>query len=129
MPYGTFHIIIRFSSKRYKRSLKTKDRRKALAMKARAEETALLIEQGRIELPESADVPTFLLSDGKLAAKKVVSESRLSQLFDGYFDALPPGSLEPGTIKMMQIHRRHLETTLGKRSHSSCFRLTAFKIT
>ena len=114
-PSGSFHITIQFGGKRYKRSLKTKDPRKAQAMKARAEETALLVEQGRIELPEAVDVPTFLLSDGKLSSKPVLIESRLVKIFDVYFDSLPTGSLEPGTVKMMQIHRGHLERRLGRR--------------
>ncbi len=113
-PSGNFHITFHFGGKRYKRSLKTNDRRKALAMKARAEETALLVEQGRIELPESVDVPTFLLSDGKLATKTTCNEAKLSKLFEGYFGSLPEGNLEPGTIAMMQTHRGHLERHFGK---------------
>ena len=49
-PSGSFHISIQFGGKRYKRSLKTKNLRKAKAMKARAEETAMLVKQGRIQL-------------------------------------------------------------------------------
>jgi len=114
-PSGNFHITLQLGGKRYKRSLKTKNRRTALALKARAEETTKLVEQGRIQLPESVDIPTFLLSDGKLANKLISNESRLANLFDQYFDSLPPGGLEPGTVKMMEIHRRHLERGLGRR--------------
>ena len=37
----------------------------------RLEETMDLLERGRLELPEGADIAAFLLSDGKLAKKPV----------------------------------------------------------
>lgn len=114
IPSGTFYILFRFGGTKYKRSLRTKQRRQALALKARLEDTIQLINAGRVELPESADIPTFLLSDGKLASKLVVRETRLRELFDRYFDSMPEGNLEPGTVYMMKIHSRTLERILGK---------------
>ena len=114
-PSGNFHITFQFGGKRYKRSLKTKDKRQAMSLRARVEETVRLIELGRIELPNSVDIPTFLLSDGKAKQPIVVREASLGDLFIRFFESLPDGTLEPGSIDMMQIHRRHLERHFGKR--------------
>jgi hypothetical protein len=114
-PSGNFHIKFDFGGKRFKRSLKTKDKREAISRRARLEETLRLVELGRIELPESVDVPTFLLSDGKTNQKAVIREASLGDLFVRFFDSLPEGSLEPGSTAMMQIHQRHLERHFGKR--------------
>ena len=112
---GTFYICFRFGGARYKRSLRTRDRRKAFAMKARLDDTMDLVEQGRIELPDSVDVPTFLLSDGKRRGQTVVKEARLGKLVEQYFEEMPNGHLEPSTINMMQIHKRHLLRELTPR--------------
>lgn len=112
---GNSHITFHFGGKRFKRSLKTKDKRRAISLRARLEETIQLVELGRIELPESVDVPTFLLSDGKSSRKAIVQEASLGELFIRFFDSLPEGSLEPGSVAMMQIHRGHLERYFGKR--------------
>ena len=115
-PSGTFHITIPFGGKRYKRSLKTKDRRTALGIQARVEDTVKLVEQGRIEIPDSADVQTFLLSDGKAIHQlEAPQETKLNRLFESYFDSIPAGSLEPATVKMMRMHSRHLMRHLGNR--------------
>ena len=115
-PSGTFHITIPFGGKRYKRSLKTKDRKTALAIQARVEDTTKLVEQGRIEIPSSADIPTFLLSDGKASRQlEAPKDAKLNKLFKSYFDSIPEGSLDPGTIRMMKTHARHLIKHLGGR--------------
>ncbi len=68
-------------------------------------------------MPDGADVMTFLLSDGKLNKKPVVSSSlTIPDLFAEFWDALPAGSLEDNTMDMMKIHQRHLERLMGKRS-------------
>ena len=114
-PSGNFHITFQFGGKRFKRSLKTKDKRQAISLRARVEGTLRLVELGRIELPESVDAPTFLLSDGKTNQKAVIREASLGDLFNRFFDSLPDGILEPGSAAMMQIHKKHLERYFGKR--------------
>lgn len=113
-PSGNFHISFRFGGKRFKRSLKTKLLRKAEAAASHVEENIRLIEAGRMELPEDVDVPTYLLSDGKLAEKPRVKKSlKLSGLLDAYKDTLPEGSLEPTTLKVIGVHMRHVCRILG----------------
>jgi hypothetical protein len=60
-----YRIGFRFDGKPYNHSLKITDRREANALLGRIEETILLIERGRLELPLDADPATFILSDGK----------------------------------------------------------------
>jgi len=83
--------------------------------KLRLEESISLIEAGRMNLPPNADIPTFLLSEGKLDGKIVVNLRMLGELSDDYFKSIPPDGLEPGTIKMMEIHVRTLKRHLGTR--------------
>ena len=59
---GNFHISFRFGGQKFKRSLKTKIGTEAHTRKARLEETIRLVESGRMEIPQDADVATFLLS-------------------------------------------------------------------
>ena len=80
-PSGNHHICFRFGGKKFKRSLRTRDRKKASRKLVRLEETVDLIEAGRIELPTNVDVPTFLLSEGKLQVKHTIDDQRLGDLF------------------------------------------------
>ncbi|MEM9410450.1 MAG: tyrosine-type recombinase/integrase [Planctomycetota bacterium] len=115
MTSGTYHITIPFGGKRYKRSLKTKDRRIANSIKARVEETVMLVESGRITIPPKVDLPSFLLSDGKVINFPTFERLGLKAAFEEYFDSLPIGSLEPRTIEMLKIHSRHLQRKFGPR--------------
>ena len=113
-PSGNFHIAFRFGGKRYKRSLKTAIERKALATANHVEENIRLIEAGRMDLPDDVDVPTYLMSDGKLAKKpKVKATLQLKDLLSQYLDATPEGSQEPTTLKTTRIHMRHFGRVLG----------------
>ena len=113
-PSGNFHISFRFGEKRFKRSLRTKKEKDAKARLERLEENVRLVESGRIELPADADVPTFLLSDGKLNGKPVVQRSlTLQELLDSFFANLPTDNLEETTLRGMQVHQRHLIRALG----------------
>ena len=106
---GNQHICFRFAGERFRRSLGTKDKRKARRKLARLEDTLELIEMGRIELPTNVDVPTFLLSEGKLQLKHSTSNEPLDKLFDAFFESIPDGALEERTVAQMKSHRVHLE--------------------
>lgn len=113
---GRYNIIIRFGGQRFIRSLGTADEKEAEELKERVERRSRLVKTGDIELPARADVPTFLLSDGKLTSKLVATATlRLSQLFEGFFTSLPEGNLEDSTLNGMKIHRKHLERIIGAR--------------
>ncbi|QDT43506.1 hypothetical protein Pan241w_36070 [Gimesia alba] len=114
---GSWRIAFRIGEQRFNRSLKTENKDEAEARQARLEESIRLVESGRIEIPPGADIPTFLLSDGKLkqSSSIAVRALTLSQLFEEFFFKLPEGNLEDSTIYGMQRHRRHLERIIGVR--------------
>ncbi len=111
---GRYNIIIRFGGQRFVRSLGTRVQKEAEELKERVERRTRLLKTGDIELPAGADVPTFLLSDGKLTQKTVVKPTlTLSQFFEEFFTSLPLGNLEDCTLYGMKRHRRHLERIIG----------------
>ena len=117
---GNFHISFRFGGQKFKRSLKTKISTEAHTRKARLEETIRLVESGRMDVPNDADVATFLLSDGKIPQKNGALKKSdpngsvtLKSTFDAFFDAIPDGSLEDDTLKGMHRHERHLFRLIG----------------
>ena len=119
-PSGNFHLCFRFGGRRFKRSLHTKHQRKADAAASHVEENIRLVGEGRLELPNDVDVPTFLLSDGKLAEKpKVASNIQLGSLFDEYRALTPEGALEASSIQTFRTHMRHVYRILG---HSTLLR-------
>ncbi|MCA9124181.1 MAG: site-specific integrase [Planctomycetaceae bacterium] len=82
----------------------------------RLSENIDLVEQGRLDIPTDADIPSFLLSDGKLANKvNVKRKLSLSDLFANYTAAIPQGSLEQNTLDTAQIHMDHIKRILGMR--------------
>lgn len=111
---GRYNIIVRFGGKRFVRSLKTTDEDEATARRLRVEENIRLVESGRLELPDNADVLTFLLSDGRMASKPVLRKRlSLETLFSEFFEAIPDGNLQKTTLEGMKIHARHLKRLLG----------------
>ena len=65
-PTGTYHACFRLAGRRFKRSLHTNEEREATSLLGRIEENVRLVERGKLAIPEGADIPTFLLSDGQL---------------------------------------------------------------
>ncbi|QDV48431.1 site-specific integrase [Gimesia fumaroli] len=118
---GYFNVVFRFGGKKYTRSLHTDDESEANRLLANLEQTVRDVKSGRISLPPDADIPTFLLSDGKLTTPHVsdsdsISETRLSlhELFESFFVSLPDDSLEESTISLIKTHRNNLLRILGK---------------
>lgn len=83
---GIYHLGFRFVGEEI--TLKTRHERTAQAALHRIEETISLIERGRLEIPEEADVGTFMFSDGKIErpVQTCVRSKRLTlgQLFECY---------------------------------------------
>ena len=59
---GFYFVCFRFGKKRFKRSLKTKDKDEADDLTKDLERTLRDVERGRLAIPENADVVTFLAS-------------------------------------------------------------------
>ncbi len=60
-----FHLCLRVDGQKLKRSLKTADREEAEALLLRVHRRQRLIKQGDLDVPENADLLTFLLSEGR----------------------------------------------------------------
>ncbi len=121
-PTGVFHIVIRIRGKRYKRSLSTKVESKAVARLEEIQESADLLKRGKIQLPENVSAIDYVLSNGDPAVAKTTSQSNiepkcltLEEAFNDFFDAIPNGNIEPETLKMLHIHKRHLLRILKPR--------------
>ena len=71
---GTYLIAFRFGGVRFKKSLGTRKKTEADSRLQRLEENLKLVDEGRLEVPDNGSVAAFLLSDGKLNAKREFEE-------------------------------------------------------
>jgi integrase len=111
----SYRVIFRYCGRRFARSLKTTHKREALSALARLEDNLRRAELGLLLPPDGVDIPSFLLSDGKLDAKPSLPKiSTLDALLKNYFASIPKGSLEPSTLHGMGVHCTHLKRGLGK---------------
>jgi site-specific recombinase XerD len=110
---GRFRIRFRYAGRPYKRSIKTTNPREAKAILGRVQETLMLVERGRIEIPADADPGAFILSDGKRNGKAVAPKVRtLADLFDLYEQSVPVGAKETNTLDGEKRHMRHIKRHL-----------------
>ena len=114
---GIYQIGFSFGGTRFKRSLKTRDEPTARAAIHRVEENLRLVASGRLTIPPTADIPTFLLSDGRLSESPQIDTRilLLGDLFDTYQSQLPANALGAETSRVMAIHMRHVARILGNR--------------
>jgi integrase len=110
-----YHLCFRFGGKKYRRTLDTDNTKSAEATRLRFEENLVLLERGRFELPPNADLITFLLSDGKLAAPPVMATSPLlGDVFDRYLATCGNGSMEPSSLEMLVLHLKQIRKKFGE---------------
>ena len=111
----TFHVAFRLGNNEFRKSLKTKNQRKAEASMHRLEDNLRDYELGRIDIPDGADIATYLLSDGRRTGKpKPKVTPQLGSIFDEYKNSMPEGALENSTLATIEIHMRHIFRFLGK---------------
>ena len=121
---GRYRIRFDFGGVEFKRSIKTKQRKTALGIQARVEETFRLIEQGRLEIPTGADPAAFIFSDGKFTAKPVVQRPvTLGDLIERYRQSIPEGAKESNTLTPERLLCKHLMRPQPER----CIRCAAVK--
>ncbi|GAB5405690.1 MAG: hypothetical protein Aurels2KO_39210 [Aureliella sp.] len=112
----SYRIVFRLNAQKFSRSLNTTSRRTAEASLARLEDNLRRVNIGTLEIPDTADPVSFLLSDGKpatLPTKPRQSLATLGKLFDRYKSQLPEDSIEKSTRGCLEIHIRHLKRGLG----------------
>jgi integrase len=110
---GRFRLIFRYGGRKFHHALGTRDRREAEGCLARLEESLRFLERGRLVPPPGADLPVFLLSDGKIMSKpEVAPVLTLADLSERY-GATQLGALEKSTLATIGTHLKHLTVTLG----------------
>lgn len=86
----------------------------AEATRKRVEATLLDIKNGRLVVPDGADIAQFVVSDGTSTVKPVVpAVLTISDLFQHYDQSLPKGAMEENSLATHRIHRKHLTRILG----------------
>lgn len=112
---ASYHVCFRLAGQKFKRSLKTTIESEAENAKARIEENIRLVNRGILVIPPGADVPEFLISDGKVSGPielpKVVT---LKDLIDRYEKAISGGVVEDSTLGTIRVHAKHLKRILGE---------------
>lgn len=114
-PSGHYHVSFRFAGRKYKRSLDTKNEGEARGLVGRIDDNIRLVERGLLTIPPGADIPTFLLSDGKLAGPVEIPTVVTLGSFIGQYDkAISGGVVEESTLYTIRIHAKHLKSILGE---------------
>ena len=113
---NSYKVCFRFGGRRFKKSLKTGDRSEAQILMGGVEKNLLRLEQGLLELPEDADVVSFVLSDGKRLEKtKANGLMTLEEFFQKYKENLPVGAMEANSLETVELHMKHFLRHLGSR--------------
>lgn len=116
---GQYHIAFRYGFRKFKRSLRTNCAQDAEQLRSRVERQLHLLLTEDIALPEHAEMPTHLLSNGTRSQPTPArSAQSLHQLFEAYRAAIVAGPLEANTKYTINILLNHLERILGSRTGS-----------
>ncbi|MCL4204901.1 MAG: tyrosine-type recombinase/integrase [Pirellulaceae bacterium] len=80
-----------------------------------------LVERGILVIPPGADIPDFLLSDGKVVGPaEIPAVVTLGDLISSYVDAVSRGAVEESTLYTIRIHVKHLKAVLGEALDVRC---------
>ncbi len=115
---GRFHLHFRYQGRQYSHALQTKDRREAEAHRGTVDRLLIRIRNKEMPPPPvDADLPTFLLSAGKIVdnAAPILGTLTLVDLRDRYLRTHANGTLESKTIVMAKIHSLSLIRHFGER--------------
>ncbi len=109
-----YRVVFRYGGRKYNRSLRTGSEKAAQAALARLEDNLHRVAMGTLVPPDDADLALFLLSDGRVARQAPRSDIQsLSQLFDAYRANLANDSVEPSTLRAVDVAIRHLTRIFG----------------
>jgi integrase len=115
-----YWIDFRFAGKRYRQPLKTQNPTVAETVAGGVNHTLMLLEQEALQIPEGADIASFVLSGGR-AVKSPESNGQTKEPFtlaefkEKYIETLSIGAVEQSSLNTMQMHLRHFLKTLGTR--------------
>lgn len=110
-----YHVCFRLGDRKFKRSLKTASQSQAESAKGRIEESMRLVERGYLVIPAGADIPDFLLSDGKISGPvDIPTVVSLNELIKQYEQTISGGAVEDSTLYTIRIHIKHIKAILGE---------------
>lgn len=110
-----YHVCFRLGDRKFKRSLKTASQSQAESAKGRIEESMRLVDRGYLVIPAGADIPDFLLSDGKISGPvDIPTVVSLKELIEQYEKTISGGAVEESTLYTIRIHIKHLKAILGE---------------
>jgi integrase len=114
---GHWRIVFRVQGQKFQRALDTTSEREAKGLKARVEENLKLLSCGRLSYnPETDDLVTILLSDGRLNSLPSVQKPvTLGRMLKDYRQN-PPVGKEDNTRYTERIHIKHLLRIFGRRT-------------
>jgi hypothetical protein len=117
---GRFNLCFRWHGKKLRRTLKTTQKKEAESILHRFDENVVLLERGRLELPEGGDILTFLLSDGKLSGVPAPEPTlrpappTLQEISGKYLATLGNGTIESNSLATVRLHLNHFLRKLGE---------------
>lgn len=117
---GPYHLELRFSGKKFQRSLRTKKKTDAVRLLGVVEQTVEYLERGVLAIrPNSSadDLWRFLLSGGKITPNSepvLIRTKPLSVVCEKYFDSYTEGSKEYSTLQTERTHLSHFKKLMGK---------------
>jgi integrase len=105
-----FRVRFRYGGQEFKRSLRTKQQRIALASLGQVEEVLRMLELGMVTLPPDVDEGAFIVSGARVRKAKLPAtfDMTLQQLLDLYEKELPEGAKEERTLAGERLHFKHL---------------------
>lgn len=108
-----YHAVFRYGGRRYSTTLKTEADDEAEALLGGVEKTLLRLRQGLLVLPEGGDVLSFVLTEGRQAAKPHFKPVlTLRELCEQYEASSAARSIEPNSLETVRLHLSHFKRLL-----------------
>jgi integrase len=111
-----YYCTFRFQGQRYYFTIGDVSESQALAKGTEVDETLVLIERGRLTVPDGVTLEDFVAAGGKapvVAARPETITAR--QLFDHYLTTHANGTIEQNSLSTAQTHLNQVAATLGER--------------
>ena len=120
---GKFRLVFRFNGQKFSRTIETESESAAVTLKGSLEQRLKLIKTKMVPPPsENDDIAEYLIHGRSVPAstktERLPDHLSVTELGELFFSSFLKSSIEEGSFRMMQIHRRNLNRHLGKASVS-----------
>ncbi len=109
-----WQIVFRWEGEQYKRTAQTKKKKDAETLAGRVEDTIRMLRTGHLAMPEEADPPSWILSNGQQAQQRSKNGKTRSESFGKVCDLYFEDQKEKAesTLSGEKIHIAHLKRIL-----------------